>query len=547
MSVNDYWEALRGAVQRTVEAGRIGRPVALRLTVHLGGGAASEAEECRAALRAMAAGWFGSEPVGVHRIGGDGAPSVEALRWTGGQSALLAVSAGRPGPASPTGGNLALMGSNGTLYHEIGGAAADIGVALGPPEPAAGGGKARYGVVAVGGNRTHLEGYARTFAADPRCELKAVADQPGLPEYREGLNRLLAAELEIPYLPLEQALALDGVDIAINCADVERREPVARAILEAGKHLYADKPLAGTREAAREIAAAAAAAGVTTQMFTQVWSDWGQRARAAIDQGVTGRVQALHCDMLMAKGRPGTAPPGARRERPGDGRFTFVAAKRELFDMGVYPIALVQWLSGRRVAEVYAMTGNYFFAEHAALDIEDYGALALRLDDGRVASICCGRIGATSHPRMGEQRITRDRRAWHLHVLRRQSAARGVQRPAAVHGTAGASVRSDADVVLVAARHPAGGPRTAGCRWPPCGDSRTCRRVPGLHRPGTAAAGDRRRRRAPRGRDPGRLRVGAQWQAGCPAPPMRKPVVGSLPWPACSPPRPPARRAKLRP
>ena len=411
MSVNDYWEALRGAVQRTVEAGRIGRPVALRLTVHLGGGAESEAEECRAALRAMAAGWFGSEPAGVHRIGGDGAPSVEALRWTGGQSALLAVSAG-PVPGSPTGGNLALMGSNGTLYHEIGGAAADIGVTLEAPEGAAGGraagsgARARYGVVAVGGNRTHLEGYARTFAADPRCELKAVADQPGLPEYREGLNRLLAAELEVPYLTLEQALALDGVDIAINCADVERRAPVARAILEAGKHLYTDKPLAGTRAAAREIAAAAAAAGVTTQMFTQVWSDWGQRARVAIDQGVTGPVQALHCDMLMAKGKPGTAPPGERRERPGDGRYTFVAAKRELFDMGVYPIALVQWLSGRRIAEVYAMTGNYFFAEHAALDIEDYGALALRLDDGRVASVCCGRIGATSHPRMGEQRIT---------------------------------------------------------------------------------------------------------------------------------------------
>ena len=399
MTMSEYWKTLRGAVQRTVDAGRIGRPAALRLTVHVGG-AASAAGECRAALRAMAAGWFGSEPVGVHRIGGEGAPSVEALRWAGGQSAVLAVSAG-PGP---TGGNLALMGSNGTLYHEIGGDSAAIAVALGTPGPAAGG--PRYGVVAVGGNRTHLEGYARTFAADPRCELKAVADQPGLPEYREGLNRLLAAELEVPYLPLEQALALDGVDIAINCADVERRAPVARAILEAGKHLYADKPLAGTREAAREIAAEAATAGVTTQMFTQVWSVWAQRARVAIEQEVTGPVQALHCDMLMAKGKPGTAPPGVRRERRGDGRFTFVTAKRELFDMGVYPIALVQWLSGSRVAEVYAVTGNYFFAEHAALDIEDYGALALRLDDGRVASICCGRIGATSHPRMGEQRIT---------------------------------------------------------------------------------------------------------------------------------------------
>ena len=46
----------------------------------------------------------------------------------------------------------------------------------------------KYGVVAIGGNRTHQEGYAREFAADPRCELIAVADEPNLPGYREGLN-----------------------------------------------------------------------------------------------------------------------------------------------------------------------------------------------------------------------------------------------------------------------------------------------------------------------------------------------------------------------
>ena len=407
MLMNDYWSALRIAVQQAVDDGRIGRPAALRLTAHVAGGA-TQAEARSALLREMAAGWFGGEPAASYRIGGGDSPLLDALRWPGGQSALVAVSAG----AGHSGGNLMLMGSNGTLYHELGGV----------PEPAPGrfaesdalprerpvsAESGRYGVVAVGGNRTHLEDYARKFAADPRCELKAVADQPGLPEYREGLNRLLAAELELPYLPLEQALALEGVDIVINCADVERRAPVAVAVLAAGKHLYADKPLAGTREAAREIAAAAAAAGVTTQMFTQVWTAWAQQARAAIDAGVTGTVHAVHCDMLMAKGKPGTVAPGTvRRERPGDGRFTFVAGKRELFDMGVYPIALVQWLTGRRIAEVYAMTGNYFFAEHAALDIEDYGALALTLDDGRVASICCGRIGATSHPRTGEQRIT---------------------------------------------------------------------------------------------------------------------------------------------
>ena len=40
---------------------------------------------------------------------------MTALKWNDGQSAMIAVSAG----AGRTGGNLMLMGSNGTLYHEV--------------------------------------------------------------------------------------------------------------------------------------------------------------------------------------------------------------------------------------------------------------------------------------------------------------------------------------------------------------------------------------------------------------------------------------------
>ncbi len=266
---------------------------------------------------------------------------------------------------------------------------------------------AKYGVVAVGGNRTHQETYAREFASDPRCDLIAVADEPGLPEYREGLNRLLASELSVPYLFLDEALAREDVHVIDNCADVERRARVAIRTLEAGKHLYMDKPLAASVQEAHAIADAADRSGVMTQMFTQVTTSWAQEAKAAIESGQTGDVLAIHCDMLMAKGKPGTVEPGTvRQEKPSDGRFTHVEAKRELFDMGVYPVALVQWLSGMRVKTVYGITGNYFFKEHADLDIEDFGALTLTLESGQVASITSGRIGFTSHPRGGLLRIT---------------------------------------------------------------------------------------------------------------------------------------------
>lgn len=266
---------------------------------------------------------------------------------------------------------------------------------------------ASHRVVALGGNRTHLESYAREFAADPRCELVAVADERGISQYREGLNRLLAAELAVPYLSLQAALALPGVDVVVSCVDVERRSRVAQAVLACGKHLFLDKPLAGSVDDARAIAESADAAGVVTQMLTTVHTPWAQDAKAALRSRALGGIRAVHSDMLMAKGRPGTVPAGTvRREHGSDGTFTRVAAKRELFDMGVYPVALIHWLTGRRVTSVFGVTGNYFFAEHAELGIEDYGALLMTLDDGTVATACSGRIGMPCHPQIGERRVT---------------------------------------------------------------------------------------------------------------------------------------------
>ena len=65
-------------------------------------------------------------------------------------------------------------------------------------------------VIGIGGNRTHLEGYIRSFAADLRCEVVAIADEPNLSEYREKLNRALAAEIEVPYVSLGEALDIDN-------------------------------------------------------------------------------------------------------------------------------------------------------------------------------------------------------------------------------------------------------------------------------------------------------------------------------------------------
>ena len=122
------WERLRSVVQGVIDRGGIGRPAALRLTVHIRGGEA-EARRLQLEVEGMAAAWFDGKPESTYVAGdpGDGPdlipgenpgmPTVTALKWPSGESAILSVSAGAKGP---TGGNVMLMGSHGTVYHDIG-------------------------------------------------------------------------------------------------------------------------------------------------------------------------------------------------------------------------------------------------------------------------------------------------------------------------------------------------------------------------------------------------------------------------------------------
>lgn len=264
-----------------------------------------------------------------------------------------------------------------------------------------------YGVLLVSGMRTHQEGHAAAFNAHPHCKVVAVADEIDVPELRSELNRKLAEQFGVPYIAdLDEALALEDVQIVSMCADVERRGRVASRCALAGKHLYLDKPLAGTVEDARTIADAVQRAGVKAQMYSSIRSPFAQAAKKAVVSGEIGELKSVHAEVVFAKGRPGTVPNGTvRQEKEVVGRFTFVEAKREMFDIGVYAVALVHWLTGKKVESVFGITGNYVFAEHASHDIEDFGTMGLSMQDGVTATVVGGRFGWTSHPKGGPQRI----------------------------------------------------------------------------------------------------------------------------------------------
>ena len=264
-----------------------------------------------------------------------------------------------------------------------------------------------YGVLLVAGLMTHQENYADFFLADPRCILIAVTDEPDVPSRRANLNRKFASKMNLPYITdLDEALKREDVDIVSVCAEHERRGRIGVKCAKAKKHVYLDKPMACSVADADAIVSAVESAGVKSQVYSMIYSSWAQKAKQAVESNAIGEIIAIHCDILFAKGYTSDAPLGRpRKQDPYPKRFTFIDSKRELRATGVYSVGLIRWITGAEVKTVYGITENYFFAEHLRNDVEDFGILAMRLENDVMATISAGRIGYTSHPSHGPMRV----------------------------------------------------------------------------------------------------------------------------------------------
>jgi len=263
-----------------------------------------------------------------------------------------------------------------------------------------------YGVLIVTGGMTHQENYARGFQEDKRCTLIGVTDERDVDERRARLNRKLAEDLKIPYLPdLDQALARGDVNVVSICTEHHRQGRVAIRCAEAGKHIYVDKPLAGNVAEARRLEAIVKQKELKSQMFTHTQMPQGQRVRRIYQSAALGDLRAIHQDLQFAKGYPGNFSIDRRKEDPEPKMFLLPDAKRELFNIGVYSLAMARWLTGRKnFLTLRAVTGNYFFETNRKRDFEDFGSMAVTMEGGIVLAISAGRTGWKSHPGGGHFR-----------------------------------------------------------------------------------------------------------------------------------------------
>ncbi len=196
---------------------------------------------------------------------------------------------------------------------------------------------ARLGRVGIIGCGNIAEAYAKKLTALPDVELAACADL--LPERAEALAKAHG----IPRaLPVDALLADPAIDVVVNLTVPLAHTATSRAAIDAGKHVYSEKPLGIDLGEGRALAEAATAAGVRLGCAPDTFLGAGlQTCRKLIDDGAIGEPVAAVGFMHS---------PGPEGWHPGPEIF-YQRGAGPMFDMGPYYLTALVTLLGpaRRV------------------------------------------------------------------------------------------------------------------------------------------------------------------------------------------------------
>lgn len=205
----------------------------------------------------------------------------------------------------------------------------------------------RIGLIGAGQiSGMHQSAYAKIADA----EMVAVAD------INETAAKAAADAHNIPniYTDFREMLKRDDIDAVDVCLHNNFHRPATEAALEAGKHVYCEKPMAGSYHDAEAMIKAAHSAGLklSIQLGT-LFSDATRAAKELIDAGELGDVFHGRSTGFRRRGRPFV---------DGYGTPTFVQKKNSaggaLYDMGVYHIAQMLYLMDN--PDVARITGKTY-------------------------------------------------------------------------------------------------------------------------------------------------------------------------------------------
>ncbi|MCS7054656.1 MAG: Gfo/Idh/MocA family oxidoreductase [Thermoflexales bacterium] len=186
---------------------------------------------------------------------------------------------------------------------------------------------------------------------------------------------------------VDELLADPEIAIVVNLTVPAAHAPVALRALEAGKHIYNEKPLATTREDARRMIALAESKGLRVGGAPDTFLGGGlQTCRKLIDEGAIGRPVVAFARMLSC---------GMESWHPNP-EFFFKPGGGPMFDMGPYYLTALVTLLGpaRRVSGMTRIThperlitSQPFYGKKIVVEVPTLVGGLIEFSDGTIAQI----------------------------------------------------------------------------------------------------------------------------------------------------------------
>lgn len=224
--------------------------------------------------------------------------------------------------------------------------------------------------------------HAKALGVDPRAEIRWVAD------LSEQARKATGEAFNVPHLTADyrQMLADPELDAVIVCTPPKSHVKIALDVLEAGKHLLVEKPLAASLEEARELVAVAER---YPKIKISACSARHARLNAKflvvkklIDDGKLGRVYYVHHRSVSRQGRAGveynpTAKWFLDRNLAGGG---------PMYDWGVYDLSFHLGVLGEpqfEKVEAFCVNGldSVEFGTKV-FTVEEHGAAFMQFEGG---------------------------------------------------------------------------------------------------------------------------------------------------------------------
>jgi predicted dehydrogenase len=176
-----------------------------------------------------------------------------------------------------------------------------------------------------------------------------------------------------PAAGLEDAIGHPDVEGMVLATPNDVHEEQALACAERGRHVFVEKPIADTVDAAERMRRACADAGVTLMVghaFRRLGA--ARRVKALLDEGALGRVILAEANMSL----PGSFRSGAWRAERGRN------PGGPIMQLGIHHVdTLAYWLGPVRRAS------GSFAHVHSQVDIDDVGVVTLEFESGALAAL----------------------------------------------------------------------------------------------------------------------------------------------------------------